>query len=147
MRFQPVNRSFSLANCAVCPRKNGACVGAFLVALVFGTLSQATAQTVTLNLAVSTGDTIDGYTIGAFINGTLSPGIRPDINDSGTLAFWANTPGSNYGYFTQSASLAHYGDVIDGNSLEQLLGSLGSINSSGLAAFDWSYNDTSLNFR
>jgi len=109
--------------------------------------SNSGAQTVSLNAVVSTGDTIGGYPIGNFAAGNLTIGYRPGLNDAGTVSFLANTPGSQRGWFSQSASLAHYSDVIDGTTLVQALGALGSINSSGLATFDWSYNDDSLDFR
>ena len=130
-------------------RRSGTALKAFTVAgiiVVLGsTLASADAQTVTLNLAVSTGDSIDGYTIRTFgFAGDQTHPARPAINDSGTLAFNFQAAGSAYfdtnGFFTQSAKLAYTGDVIDGKTLTginpgSVNGGTAAINSAGLAAF------------
>ena len=113
-----------------------------LLAVALGfTLTNANAQTVTLQLAVSAGDFIDGYELAPFSTGTATDGMRPGINDSGTLSFWCETANAQNGFFTQTTKLMHSGEMVDGITPFRPVGGLGSINASGLSAFNWAYDD------
>jgi len=110
------------------------------IALGF-TLTSAHAQTVTLQLAVSAGDFIDGYELAPFSIGGATDGMRPGINDSGTLSFWCETANAQNGFFTQTTKLAHSEDAIDGFALIRPVGGLGSINENGVSVFNWAYGE------